>query len=574
MTRLADPVQLGRATSRNRLLFGQHVTNLGYKRAISPRHVAYYARRAAGGAGVIVTEEASVDETDWPYERAPLAGQCFEGWQAVSTACHDEGALVIAAIGHAGSEGSSAYHQRALLGPSPIPDIATREVPKEMEDAEIAELIASFAAAGRLASEAGCDGVEVNAGQSSILRQFCSGLTNHREDGYGEDRTRLLKEVLDGVRHAVGTGIVGLRFYCDELAPWAGTVPTAAADMLVALVAGDSRFDYVTVVRGSAYGAGATRPDGHVPMGFNREATALVRSRLPRAVAVIAQGSIVDVGDADSLLEDGTADAVEMTRAQIAEPRLSHLVATGQPGRARPCVLCNQMCQVRDVRNPVVSCIGEPRSGHECEDADEAEAARSLGGGRPFSGRLVVVGGGPAGLECARVAARAGLAVTLLEREPSLGGVVLTAARIPGRERLAELTAWLESECRDAGVELVTSREATADDLSSHEGPVVCCTGSRPGDPAYVISEGSNLVSVTDVLSAEGPALVGDAPVVVWDPIGGPIGVGVAEHLCRSGTAGPVFLVTPDLIAGEQLARSGDLAAANVRLAQAGVTIL
>ncbi|MGO8876963.1 MAG: 2,4-dienoyl-CoA reductase, partial [Acidimicrobiales bacterium] len=108
MTGLGDPVRLGSSTARNRFVFGPHATNLGRRRSVSERHVAYYRARAAGGAGVVVVEEASVHPTDWPYERAPLASECAEGWAAVAAACRDEGALVLAALGHAGAQGSSA----------------------------------------------------------------------------------------------------------------------------------------------------------------------------------------------------------------------------------------------------------------------------------------------------------------------------------------------------------------------------------------------------------------------------------------------------------------------------------
>ena len=172
----------------NRVLFGPHVTNLGRGRALSDRHVAYYERRAAGGCGVIVTEEASVHDSDWPYERAPLAADCEPGWRAVSDAVHRHGALSVAALGHAGGQGSSAYHQRALWAPSRVPEVNSREVPKWMEASDIDAVVGGFATAAALAVRAGCDGVEVNAGQHSLLRQFLSGLTNHRDDEWGQDR--------------------------------------------------------------------------------------------------------------------------------------------------------------------------------------------------------------------------------------------------------------------------------------------------------------------------------------------------------------------------------------------------
>jgi mycofactocin system FadH/OYE family oxidoreductase 1 len=588
VTGLGDPLELGEVTASNRIVFGPHETNLGRGRSLSDRHVAYYQARAAGGAGVIVVEEASVHSSDWSYERAPLAASCAPSWQAVAAACHAEGALVIAALGHTGGQGSSAYHQQALWAPWRTPDVTTREVPKAMEATDIAQLVVAFADATRSALEAGCDGVELNAGQWSLLRQFASGLTNQRRDRYGTDRGTLLSEVLAAVGAVAGSAVIGLRLSCDELAPWAGIVPEAAVELACSLAAPSEAtrpggkgsqarpsFDYVTVVRGSAYGCAATRPDGHVDAGFNRGPAAAFRRRLPAAVAVIAQGSIVDVEMARRIVLDGEADAVEMTRAQIADPALARKALRGADATIRPCVLCNQMCQVRDARNPIVSCIGEPRSGHEMDDADiETTTAPLEPDGAPAVTQLVVVGGGPAGLECARTAALGGSDVTLFERRPSLGGMVdAAAARVPGRGRLAMLTAWLERECRRLGVELVVGHEATVEELDSYAGPIALCTGSRPGRCSYEVVAPAPVVSAAEVLAAE--RLPGDpAPPssVVWDPIGGPVGVGVAELLAALG--GRVVLVTPDFVAGEQLARSGDLAPANVRLARAGVEIV
>ena len=201
---LLDPLDVGPRTARNRIVFGQHETNLGRRREFSERHVAYYRSRAAGGAGIIVTEEASVHPSDHPYERAPLAADAEAGWAAVAAACHAEGALVLAAIGHAGGQGSSHWNQRELWAPSRVPEVASREVPKSMEPDDIAAVIAGFADAAVRAVRAGCDGVEVNAGQYSLARQFLSGLTNQRSDEWGTERTRFLAEVLDAVRNAVG----------------------------------------------------------------------------------------------------------------------------------------------------------------------------------------------------------------------------------------------------------------------------------------------------------------------------------------------------------------------------------
>ena len=365
--------------------------------------------------------------------------------------------------------------------------------------------------------------------------------------------------------------VVGLRLSCDELAAWAGIVPETAAGLLTAL---SPRIDYLCAVRGSGFWSAGTRPDGHVAPGFNRAAAAVVRTVLPKRVALMAQGSVVEVALAEELIRDGEADLVEMTRAQIADPGLGRKVAAGASDRVRPCVLCNQACRVRDVRNPVVTCIGEPRSGHETTDP-VIDGPYPGDRETPTAGKshVLVVGGGPAGLECARVAASIGHEVTLIERKQILGGMVRVAARAPGRERLGTLVDWLESECRRAGVHIETGHEVTLEELDGHEGPIVHCTGSRPGRRNFESAPGAAIASAAEVLSAERQvAEPAPSPVVVWDPIGGPIGVGVAELLATHGAA--VSFVTPDHVVGAQLANSGDISPANARLQERGVEIV
>lgn len=560
--RLLEPWAVGGRTAPSRVVFGPHETNLGRGRSLSERHVAYYRRRAAGGAGVIVVEEASVDESDWPYQRCPLAAECVPGWSAIASAVHAEGALLLAALGHAGGQGSSADSQRPLWAPSRVPEVASREVPKAMEAEDIATVVEGFGTAARAAVDAGCDGVEVNAGQHSLVRQFLSGLTNQRGDRWGSDRLLLARTVLEAVRAAISSrpgAVLALRLSCDELAPWAGLTPEAAVEVAVTLA---PLVDMVTVVRGSIYTVSATRPDGHTPPGFNLELTRSVRGALAEQVRVVAQGSIVVWQDAEAAIASGACDAVEMTRAQIADPELVGRLRAGRPERIRPCVLCNQACQVRDARNPIISCVGEPGSGHEIEEPPtEGRATRTVD--------LLVVGGGVAGMECARVAAERGHRVTLAERSRRLGGALRVAARGAGRERLALLADWLEAECRRLGVAIETGKEIDAAAAGAFGGEMVLCTGAVAGRRGYEIAEGATVLSAGEALGEE-PSL-SRGPVAVWDPIGGPIGISVAERLRSDGHE--VALLTPDLIAGNELSRTGDLAPANVRLQSAGIAL-
>jgi len=565
---LLEPLTVGTATAPNRVVFGPHETNLGRRRSFSERHLAYYRRRAEGGAGIIITEEASVHESDHPYERAPLAADAEAGWGEIVRACAPAGTVVLAAIGHAGGQGTSHWHQRELWAPSRVPEVNSREVPKWMEAVDIEAVLDGFADAATRAVRAGCAGVDVNAGQYSLIRQFLSGLTNQRDDEWGE-RPRFLTEVLRRVRHAVGPdGVVGLRLSCDELAPWAGITPEESPGLAGAVAADDggARVDLLTVVRGSIYSVAATRPDGHTPPGFNLELSRSVRDAVVAAsagrVKVVAQGSIVDVTQAEWALRDGCADAVEMTRAQISDAELVAKLAAGTPERIRPCTLSNQRSQVRDNRNPIVSALGDPRAGHETEDPPiEGTAAHPV--------ELTIVGGGPAGLEAARVAATRGHRVRLIDAGPQLGGVVRTAAKGPGWDRLGRLVDWLEAECRRLGVELRSGEQVDVAALSEAGGHLIIATGARPGRRDFDTTRAAVVHDATDVL--DDPGIVGDGPVAVWDPVGGPVAVAVAELLAAGSTT--VELITPDNIVGNELARTGDLAPANARLQQAGVVL-
>lgn len=554
---LLTPLTYGSRTAPNRVVFGPHVTNLGADdRSIPDRHVAYYERRARGGCGTIVVEGASVHPSDWPYERSPLAERCAEGWSAIVQACRPHGSLVVASLDHAGGQGSSAYHQAPLWAPSRVPEVNSREVPKWMEADDIAAVVDGFAAATKVAVDADLDGVEINAGQHSLVRQFLSGLTNQRDDEWGHDRLLFARRVIEATRSAAGDRAVGLRLSCDELAPWAGITPEMAPEIAEALVS--AGLDYLVVTRGSIYTVEKTRPDFHEPTGFNIDVCRAVGVAVHRThpdVPVILQGSIVEMGQAEWALggydDDAVCDAVEMTRAQIADPDLVAKTAADEADRIRPCTRCNQTCQVRDARNPIVTCIAEPTSGRETEDPDWYVPS-------PHPRDVVVVGAGPAGLEAARVAAVRGHHVTVIEQADEVGGLAAVAG--PN----AALVGWWRGEHERLGTDV---RLSTTDWQADDHTTVIQATGSVPGIRPYEIVDGATVVDVADLRRGD-VELPDEGVVVLFDPIGGPIAVALAEEL-----GARAVLVTQDNIAGNELSRTGDLAPSNTRLAQAGVTI-
>ena len=545
-----EPLPLGNRVATNRLMFGPHVTNLGTdERTFSERHVAYYERRARGGCGIIVLEGTSVHASDWPYERAPLASQCGNSYEPIVKACHQHGALVIASLDHSGGQGSSAYNQLPILAPSRVPEVNSREVPKWMEESDITAIIDGFVAAAHSAINAGCDGVELNVGQHSLVRQFLSGLTNHRGDAWGSDKTLFARTIVQKIRAVVGDAIVGMRLSCDELAPWAGITPEMAVELAPQLV--DAGLNYIVVVRGSIFSAEKTRPDFHEPEGFNRPLTAQIRAVV--SVPVFLQGSVVDIAMANDAIATGICDGVEMTRAHIADPDIAQKAGAGSITDIRPCIRCNQTCQVRDARNPIVTCVVEPTSGHELNDPQWYTSVSPK--------NIAVIGAGPAGLEAAYTAARRGHHVTVYEREAHVGG----AARVAGPG--ASFVAWLHAQCQSLGVEFHLSFDVTKTDIAQAD-HVLQCTGSVPGVATYSMNGISVRVDVLDVMSGK-VTLPDTGTIVLHDPIGGPIAIALGEWLGDRAT-----LVTPDNIAGNELSRSGDLAPANVRLAQRGANIV
>ncbi len=554
--KLFQPIRLGPREAGNRIIFGSHITNFGRKNVLSERHAQYYAARAEGGAGIIVLEEHIVHPSDWPYQYA-LQGYLPETVQAIAAVTeriHAHGTLALVQLNHNGQQSVSDHRQAELWAPSAVPDVSSREVPKAMELADIRAVIDGFGLVTGHAVQGNADGVELQIADRSLLRQFLSPLTNQRGDAYGgslENRLRFVQETIEVVDAALGSErVLGVRLCGDELAPWGGLTSEQCLE-IARLLAETGRVDYFTITMGSIFSTHMFpfHASMATPPGYAVHLAVAIKAAV--SIPVFAAGRIMNAEQAERILVEEQADGVEMIRPLIADPNLPRLSREGRAADVRPCLACNQGCQVRSTMNVQQGCNVNPDVVQATPILLKRETI-----GRAKRAPVLIVGGGPAGMEAARAAALRGRRVVLCEREQALGGTVALAAKAPMRGELRAITDYLRDQLEKLDVEIHLGSEMTTDMiLAQQPETVIIATGAQPG-PGLLPIAGRDLPHVIDVRRIlRGERLDGQR-VVVIDETGGHGTLSVAELLASEGRS--VEVITEDWYVGRDLVATHD----------------
>ena len=497
---LLSPLDIGSTHLRNRAVSTAHGSFLDFYRPGEPpdRYLAYQERRARGGVGLIILQPVHVHPSSrsvghYVYEPDDLRRKL----ELMAQTLHRHDTPVLVQLLHFGAEFRSDIDLTPLWSFSGTVSPSGAEVAHEMTLEEIEAVIEGFATTAALALDAGVDGIELSASHGYLLQQSFSPWANRRRDHWGE-QFRFITTVIDRIRQRIGRDpVLGARISVDDwVSPAAGGLGAAGMRNVGSTLAATGQVDYLNL----SAGARATHYHRSIgsyehPPGELLPLDRQMREHLAGAVPVIGVGRITSPELAERALRDGDCDLVAMTRAHIADPDVIAKLASGQSARIRPCVGANQGCVDRMVGGMAITCFHNPAVGRE-HVLDDSPA--------PAPGRVLVIGGGPAGLAAAAAASRRGHQVVLWERHDELGGRLRWVAQCGRAAELLRSITWLAGELDHLGTEIRTGAEADASALAQAAADVVIlATGATPQTEGLPAGDGSVPVLSTDELLAE-----------------------------------------------------------------------
>ena len=545
-THLFRPLRIRGSTLKNRIMSTGHDTTLPVDGTVNSALVAYQEARARGGVGLIVLQVSGVHETARYTNHVLMATDdaSIAGYRSVAEAVHRHGTVLFGQLFHPGREMAEADGGllNVAYAPSSVPNERFHVMPRALKKPLIEEIVHGYGDAARRMQTAGLDGVEIVASHGYLPAQFLNPRVNLRDDAYGGDaegRLRFLRELIADIRAKVTDGfVVGVRISGTE-ADEQGLTEDESLDTVIRL--GDS-VDYVHVTVGTSASLGGAV---HIvpPMAIKTAYVVPYAARIKRqsTIPIFVTGRINQPQDAEAVLASNHADVCGMTRALISDPEMPNKTMRGALEDIRACIACNQACIGHFHKGFPISCIQNPVSGRELRFGTLPRAARRK--------KVMVVGGGPAGMKAAAIAAERGHHVALFEAERRLGGQALLAQMLPGRAEFGGIVTNLQREVELAGVQVHRgARVDRAKILAEAPDVVLVATGAIPYRPAFPQEGALQIVDAWAVL--RGAETVGQS-VVVIDWRADWIGIGIAEHLAQQGRT--VRLAVSGIAAGESL---------------------
>jgi len=581
------PLTIGTTTVKHRIMVTGHTQLYGKDETISDRHIAYYRERAKGGAALLTLEQQAVHQAGMNYHAGCIAWdpRVIPQYEKLANAVHEFGCKQFVQLFASGAQGKGTMYidrWRPLWAASRIPSAIYNETPLAMEQVHVDQIVTHFGLSARNAKVADLDGVEIHAAHSQLIGEFLSPAFNKRTDRYGgsvRNRCQIVIEIGKEIRRQVGSDYtVGVRLSFDEFLGDCGITPEQTEEQLEILAA-TGYFDFFNISGGGYHALHvAVAPMGSVEEGFmtpfGKRAKAVVGDR----AKVCIVGRILDVRMAEKILADGAADMVAMTRAHMADPFLVTKSREGREGEITRCVGAN-VCVSRLIDNVDVTCVMNPGMGREQQWGEGTLEMVSPEEKR----KIAIIGGGPAGLKCAAVAAKRGHAVTLFEQSHELGGHLNLLKRLPTRQGWQGAIDNLTRPLAKAGVEVRLGTTATTAVLMQEKPDVIVCatgssydrTGYSPYRPERDAIPGVEQKQVVDVVTATRQALADPTSlgkrVLIVDETDSYLALGLAEVLAKAGVQ--VEVVTPHLFVGEDTLKTLEMPHLFPRLKTVGVRL-